>query len=155
MKALKKILVIICCVSFLGMTIAPASAIPCCCKNKSSLVQSNFPALEQTFPPLQSCCSAKRSQVASCCAAPTPEENPLNLTLPVNLDCGNCSCLKHLQMVGISEDLTDERLSKTASDLLAAADTFTLRHSEHPLIVIASVISTPDQTFILHCCLRF
>ena len=155
MKALKKILVIICCVSFLGMTVAPASAIPCCCKTRSSFVPHDVPALERTCPPLQSCCSAKRSEVASCCAAPTPEEKPLNLTLPVNLDCGNCSCLKHLQLVGISENLNDERLSKTASDLPAAVDTFTLRHSENPLIVIASVISTPDQTFILHCCLRF
>ena len=155
MKALKKILVIICCVSFLGMTVAPASAIPCCCKTKSSLVPYNVPALEQTCPPLQSCCSAKMSQVASCCAAPTPEQKPLNLTRGVNLECGNCSCLKHLQLVGISENLTDERLSKTATDLPVAADSFTLRHSEHPLIVMASVISTPDQTFILHCCLRF
>ena len=154
MKALKKVLVIIYCVSFLGMTVAPSSAVPCCCKTRSSSVPYDVTALEQTFPPIQSCCPPKRVQAPSCCAVPSPAEKPCNITRSVNLDCGNCSCLKHLQLVGISENLTDERLSKTAPDLTNATDTLTLRHSEHSLIVMASVISTPDQTFILHCCLR-
>lgn len=155
MKALKKLLVIIYCVSFIGMTVSPSSAVPCCCNTRSSSAPYAVPALEPTSPPIQSCCAAKKVQVPSCCATPTQSEKPCNLTRTVNLDCGHCSCLKHLQLVGISENLTDQRLSKSASDTPTAADAFALRHSEHPPVAIASVISTPDQTFILHCCLRF
>jgi hypothetical protein len=155
MKALKKILVIIYCVSFIVMTVAPSSAVPCCCNTRSSSAPYAVPALEPTSPPIQSCCTAKKVQVPSCCAIPTQSEKPCNLTRTVNLDCGHCSCLKHLQLVGISENLTDQRLSKSASNLPVTADSFTLRNSENPPVAIASVISTPDQTFILHCCLRF
>jgi len=155
MKALKKILVIIYCVSFIGMTVSPSSAFPCCCNTRSSSAPYAVPALEPTSPPIQSCCTAKKVQVPSCCAIPTQSEKPCNLARNVNIDCGHCSCLKHLQLVGISENLNDQRLSKLASDPPTAAESCTLRHSEHPLIVMASVISTPDQTFIRHCCLRF
>jgi hypothetical protein len=155
METLRKILVIICCVSFLGMTVIPSSAVPCCCTSRSSSATHSFKALDEASAPIKSCCAAKRVQVPSCCAIPTPPERPCNLSRGVSLDCGNCSCLKNLQLVGISENLANERLSKSATDQSTATDTFTLRHSEHPLVAIASVISTPDQTFLRHCCLRF
>lgn len=154
MKALKKVLVIIYCVSFLGMTVSPSSAVPCCCKSRSSSAPYDVPALEQASSPVESCCSAKKVQIPSCCAVPTPVEKPCNLTRTVNLDCGHCSCLKHLQLVGISENLTNDRLSQTAVDLPTATDTLTLPHSGHSMVLLASVFSPSDQTFILHCCLR-
>ncbi|MFH0960241.1 MAG: hypothetical protein V1897_16225 [Pseudomonadota bacterium] len=155
MKALKKLLVIIYCVSFLGMTVIPSSAVPCCCKSRSSSATYEFKALDEASPPIKSCCSVNKVQAPSCCAIPTPLKKPCDLTRGENLECGNCSCLKHLQLVGISENLTNERLSKTVTDLPTAADTFTFRHPEHLLVVMASVIPTTDQTFILNCSLRF
>lgn len=156
MKALKKVLVIIYCVSFIGMTVSPSSAVPCCCKSGFSPSPYDVPALEPTSPPIQSCCSAKKVEaVPSCCAASAPLEKPCNLTRTVNLDCGHCSCLKHLQLVGISENLTNDRLCKATAELPTTTDTVTLPRSEHPMVLIASVLSPPDQTFILHCCLRF
>ena len=156
MKALQKILVIFYCVSFIGMTVSPSSAIPCCCKTKGYSCMGDVLDADQCSPPSDSCCSNKRTQAQSCCGMRHHTNEPAcAFTKTTNLNCGHCSCLKHLQLVGISENVKWDRVDRadlSASSILV--DSIMLARNQFQRSFEEPVISPPDQTFLLHCSLR-
>ena len=154
MILLKKALVIVYCLSFIGMTVSPSSAIPCCCKTRTpSSTSDDFSDADQP-PPSDSCCAARRAQPQNCCAQHAPIESHCSFTKTTNLNCGHCSCLKHLQLIGISENLGADRVEKSDSLLGVLVDRFVTTTACHQTVLEESAISSLDHTFILHCSLR-
>jgi len=154
MILLKKALVIVYCLSFIGMTVSPSSAIPCCCKTRTpSSTSDDFSDADQP-PPSDSCCAARKAQPQSCCAKHAPIERHCSFTKTTNLNCGHCSCLKHLQLIGISENLGADRVEKSDALLDGPVDPFVTNALRHQTVPEESAISSLDHTFILHCSLR-
>jgi hypothetical protein len=79
---LRKALVIISCFCMVGMTIVPASAIPCCCKKGVAKK-----AADSSVPP---CCCRPQQDAKSCCG-----------TQPTDISkrCPVCKCLEQLQII--------------------------------------------------------
>ncbi len=154
MKTLKKVLVIVYCVSFIGMTVSPSSAIPCCCKTRTSSTVGHTLDLGQSTTRTDSCCADKKTPARNCCGMHTSTEQTCAFTKTTNLNCGHCSCLKHLQLVGISETGTSDRIDRGALVFSILIDTFVTPQTQSLLSFQGPAVSFPDQTFLLHCSLR-
>jgi hypothetical protein len=97
---LSRLVVIITCVSLVGVTIVPASSIPCCCKS----IQANYrdqsglsgPSAE-TGP---ACCSRTSAKARSCCATKPVQVSCATGTL--RDECPKCRCVQQLQIVALS-----------------------------------------------------
>jgi hypothetical protein len=154
MKTIKKIFVIIACVSFIGMTVSPSSAIPCCCKTRTASSLGKDLNMNQSSYQANSCCSPKKTQSHNCCGMRTNVESPCAFTTTTNINCGHCSCLKHLQLVGISETAKCDRID--GSDLFSSLsiDMSITPHAQFVTSFSESPISPQNQAFLLHCSLR-
>jgi hypothetical protein len=95
---LSRLIIIISCISLVGVTVVPGSLIPCCCKAKG---QHNC-SMEKSAPR----CSTGNMMCAmpvkakSCCAK-TPSKTccPQKTIKP---ECPNCRCLEQLQILTLS-----------------------------------------------------
>ncbi len=155
MKALKKILVIFYCVSFVGMTVSPSSAIPCCCKTMAHSCLGDTRDEDQSSSQSDSCCSNKGTQAQSCCGMRQPSNEPAYaFTKTTNLNRGHCSCLKHLQLVGISENVNCDRVDKSDSASSILVNSVMLTRNQIQRSFEEPTISPPDQTYLLNCSLR-
>lgn len=155
MKAFQKVLVIFYCVSFIGMTVSPSSAIPCCCKTMAHSCLGDALDADQSPPQMDSCCSNKKTQAQSCCSMCHPSNEPTHtFTKTTNLNCGHCSCLKHLQLVGISENVKSDRVDKADSASCVLIDSVLITRNQLQHSFEEPAISPPDQTFLLNCSLR-
>jgi len=97
----KRSLAILVCVSLLGVTAAPASWLPCCCKSKAKAghVEKSGPSCcakkAQSASPgaltaVHNCCSAKANQTASCAK------------MALKKACPGCRCIEQMQIVALS-----------------------------------------------------
>ena len=93
---LSRLLVIITCVSLVGMTVVPASAIPCCCnksmhskKMSGAKAQMSPACLPESADKALPCCHGKL--VKACCS-----------TKVIRQKCPKCRCLEQLQIVALS-----------------------------------------------------
>ena len=155
MKAFQKVLVIFYCVSFIGMTVSPSSAIPCCCKTMAHSCLGDALDADQSPPQMDSCCSNKKTQAQGCCGMRHPSnESTYAFTKTTNLNYGHCSCLKHLQLVGISENVKCDRVDKADSASSILIDSVMITRNLLQRSFEEPAISPPDQTFLLHCSLR-
>jgi len=154
MKTLKKVLVIVYCVSFIGMTVSPSSAIPCCCKTRASSTVEDALDLDQSTTRIDSCCAGKKAPAHNCCAMHPSTEETCAFTKTTNLNCDHCSCLKHLHLVAISETGTSDRIDRGASVVSILIDTFVTPQTQFLPSFQGPTVSFPAQTFLLHCSLR-
>ena len=125
---LSRSIAVMACLSLIGMTILPASVIPCCCKNKDNLAQGTF------AHPL-SCCeksSAVRTATAGivkpCCAKNSVDLQSCCSNRVVLPECLGCRCLEQMQIIALSGYSVDESTVRI------------------PLLSIPDMASTSDLT---------
>lgn len=98
---LSRLIIIISCISLVGVTVLPASLIPCCCKSKGqnnackgkSASGSSTGNMTCSVPVKAKSCCAKNPSDACC---PQKTENT------IKKDCPNCRCLEQMQIVTLS-----------------------------------------------------
>jgi len=97
---LSRLVIIITCVSLIGVTVVPASSIPCCCKSTQAnyLNQSASSDTKSEMGP--ACCSRGAAKDRSCCATKAVQVSCAMGT--VREECPRCRCLEQLQIVALS-----------------------------------------------------
>lgn len=130
-----RLLVILVCISLLGVTVLPASLLPCCCKFERATVLRETPSsacpLHTLNKPIstgptarRSCCSAlniqEQASTASCCFQKV-----------LRGPCGKCRCLEQMQIVALSGYSTAQIPSKVlvVADAFVAAPSFASRYT--------------------------
>ncbi|MFH1116480.1 MAG: hypothetical protein V1792_21415 [Pseudomonadota bacterium] len=104
---LKRSLILMVCISMVGVTVLPASLLPCCCKFEGDkpaargaptccpVHKAISPVLPQT-PRQGSCCSeslpVEQIDQPTCCSRQIGLQN----------NCGKCRCLEQMQLVTLS-----------------------------------------------------
>lgn len=137
---LSRSIAIITCLSLVGVSIVPASMVPCCCKARP-LAQhaASLPACPKcpvTVPaaasasPAPSCCAAIPSEVPACCAKSNIKQN-----------CHRCRCLDQMQIVALAQASWDQLsvrvlpalpIGEIASVDNPVTDAFQVMHAEGP-----------------------
>lgn len=131
------------CISLVGVTVLPASLLPCCCKFErvrmlAGGTASQCPLHKEKRPDFvrqtveRSCCSAKpvfeKASPTTCCSQKTM----------YRVDCGNCRCLEQMQIVTLS-GYSVGQLTARFHDAPMATDAPSL-----PCVVSRQVSSLPE-----------
>jgi hypothetical protein len=103
---LNRTIAIITCLSLVGVSLVPASLVPCCCKGKLGAQQvSSLPSCPECpvaapsgskHSPL-SCCAKTQADAPACCAKNSLQPN-----------CPRCRCLEQMQVVALSPVSSDQ-----------------------------------------------
>lgn len=148
-------LVILVCVSLIGVTVLPASLLPCCCKFERATVFRESPGsacpLHNVNEPVsngptarRSCCSAvsiqDRASTATCCFPKVLKE-----------PCGKCRCLEQMQIVALSGYSPPQLPTKIllVAHAPVAASSFASRYT---LLVQVADAYPPTLVVILKTC---
>jgi hypothetical protein len=90
---LKRLITIFSCICMVGVTVLPASAVPCCCR------QAGKPNCceEHQAKALPGCCHEAREQTLAdeCCRSSVDQTN-------IDQKCPRCRCLEEMQIVTLS-----------------------------------------------------
>jgi hypothetical protein len=128
---LSRSIAVMACLSLIGMTILPASVIPCCCKNKDNLAQGTF------AHPL-SCCeksstirTTSEGTVKPCCAKNSVDLQSCCSNRVIKKECPACRCLEQMQIIALSGYSVDGSTVRV------------------PLLSIHDMASTPDVTLLI------
>jgi hypothetical protein len=97
---LTRLVIIIMCVSLIGVTIVPASSIPCCCKSGHTNFQAQSRIPHPATEAVHACCSPGPAKVRSCCATKVVQATCAKGT--VRGECPRCRCLEQLQIIALS-----------------------------------------------------
>ncbi len=100
------------CISLVGMTVVPASWLPCCCKSKSKSLESERP--------IASCCAEKssinftipNSQGHSCCPVNLKDDRSCACSSAIRGICSACRCAEQMQIVALSGYSAQEETSR-------------------------------------------
>lgn len=154
---LNRLLIILICISMVGVTVLPASMLPCCCKFKGAKMRAEDasnccasckagrPVVRQTARE-KACCSAR--QLAEAPAQTTCCSQQVNVQVP----CGKCRCMEQMQVVALSGYMGGEvnlRTSAVSAATLTAAILLPVDHG------IASVLPdgySPKNVVLLKTC---
>lgn len=116
---LSRLLTIITCISLIGVTIVPASSIPCCCK----FMHANYSGQSETSGSRAetgpACCSKGAVKARSCCST-----NAVQASCSKGLIkqvCPRCRCLEQLQIVALSGYAAIETSVRLSAVTFAAA----------------------------------
>jgi hypothetical protein len=116
---LTRLVIIITCISLIGVTIVPASSIPCCCTSK----HANYSGLSETSGSRAetgpACCSGGAVKARSCCST-----NVVKASCSKGLvreDCPRCRCVEQLQIVALSGYTAIETSVRLSAVAFAAA----------------------------------
>jgi hypothetical protein len=125
---LSRLVIIITCISLIGATIVPASAIPCCCKSTQAndRGQNGMPGARAETGP--SCCSVTAVKTPSCCATKSVQVSCTRGT--VRAECPRCRCLEQMQIVALSGYSAGENSTRVPAVTLAAVTPFPLAGSD-------------------------
>jgi hypothetical protein len=103
---MRRSIIFLVCISMVGVTILPASLIPCCCKSKGEKIRAEG---AQSVCPLHKAARFGPPSPASshsCCAFKVPPTEVATATCCTGdtllQDCGNCRCLEQMQIVALS-----------------------------------------------------
>ncbi len=116
---LSRLLTIITCISLIGVTIVPASSIPCCCKfmHANYAGQSDISgSMVETGP---ACCSRGAVKAHSCCSTNTAQASCSKGH--IKQVCPRCRCLEQLQIVALSGYTAIETSVRLSALTFAAA----------------------------------
>lgn len=155
MKTLKKIFVVTCCMAFVVMTVAPSSALPCCCKTTHS---GKIPCSDhQIFPRASgsaSCCSDKNISVTTCCDV-NKSSDKIKAASPTEFSCQRCECPKNIQPLVVSENSFNERLITYEFCIIPSKVSRATERINSSLHCNRPLKSTLKSTPIIICSLRF
>jgi hypothetical protein len=97
---LTRLVIIVTCISLIGVTIVPASSIPCCCKSAHTNFRGQSGISHPATKAVSTCCSRGPAKVRSCCATKVDQATCANGT--VRGECPKCRCLEQLQIIALS-----------------------------------------------------
>jgi hypothetical protein len=150
---LSRLVIIITCVSLVGVTIVPASSIPCCCKsvNANYLDQNGISGPKaQTGP---ACCSAAAVKARSCCS--TKVVKACCAKGLVRDECPQCRCREHIQILALSGYTAIETSVRLSAVTFAAAGNSSGIQLSHMACIVPEVdcrdIVISLQTCTLRC----
>ena len=145
---LSRVIAIVTCLSLVGVSLVPASLLPCCCKNRSMAQQGASGPTCPKCPPgttasAMPCCAKMQSEAPACCTKNSLQQN-----------CPLCRCMEQMQVVTLSSAPSDQlsvrvpvaaQIGETASVANPQSGTFhVFRHAGPP----------GDLTFLTTCTLR-
>lgn len=118
---LSRLVIIVTCVCLIGVTIVPASSVPCCCKSHTGFMgphgisaataDTGAASCARGMIKARSCCPDKLAQ-ASCSQEVVKQE------------CPRCRCIEQLQIVALSGYAAFETSVRLPAVTLAAATPF-------------------------------
>ncbi len=154
---LNRTLIFIVCISMVGVTVLPASLLPCCCKFEGvkmrtqgaftgcPLHKASRPVLPQT-PRQGSCCSDR--QIVEETAQPTCCSQQVSLQKP----CGKCRCLEQMQVVTLSGySVGQVNMRTTTFSVAAVTPQALLAVDQHTADVIPNM-HAPKNVVLLKTC---
>jgi len=94
---LNRSIIILSCVCMLGMTVLPASAIPCCCKSVRIAVKHTCPHPAGMGA---GSCSPKHNKVKACCEKQAQASGCSGKF--IKSACPTCRCLEQVQIVALT-----------------------------------------------------
>jgi hypothetical protein len=94
-----RLVVIILCVSLVGVTVVPASSIPCCCKSMHATRADRNGISGDRAEMGPACCTAGAVKARSCCAGKLVSSCSKRI---VRAECPRCRCLEQMQIVALS-----------------------------------------------------
>jgi hypothetical protein len=116
---LSRSIAIIVCLSLIGVTVLPASMIPCCCASKGDLCKT-----ASAGP--RSCCAKGPSDLAvsqgtakSCCANISADLPACCSKQTVKKECPVCRCIEQMQIVALSGYSIDQSTIRIPLVLIA------------------------------------
>jgi hypothetical protein len=136
---LSRSIAIITCLSLVGVSLVPASLVPCCCKTRS-VAQSvaSLPACPKcpvTIP------AAANAAPAPCCAAAPSDSPACCAKVDLKQNCPRCRCLDQLQIVALTQASWDQlsvrvlpavEIGEVAGVDNPASDSFHIPNAEDP-----------------------
>jgi hypothetical protein len=150
---LSRLVIIITCISLVGVTIVPASSIPCCCKS----IQANYrdqcgiSGLRAETGP--TCCSKTVAKAPSCCSTEAVQASCAKGL--VRDECPQCRCVQQLQIVALSGYTAIETSVRLSAVTFAAVAESSGIQPSHMAGIVAEVdcrdIVISLQTCTLRC----
>ncbi len=148
---LSRFIIIISCISLVGVTVVPASLIPCCCKAKGShncVIERSAPRCPTgnmmcAMPvKAKSCCSKTSSK--TCCPQKT-----------IKPECPNCRCLEQLQIVTLSGSNDNEHTIRISAFAAIQSATVALVQigvpTDSAVVTVSRGVPLSLQTCTLRC----
>jgi len=117
---LSRLVIIITCVSLVGVTIVPASSIPCCCKSMHANYRDQSGISGPRAEAGPACCSRTPAKARSCCST-----NVVQASCTKGLvrgECPQCRCVQQLQIIALSGYTAIETSVRLSAATFAAAD---------------------------------
>lgn len=147
---LSRLIIIISCISLVGVTAVPASLIPCCCKTKAphkcctgkSASGASTGNMMCGMPAkAKSCCAKDHS--STCCPQNT-----------IKKDCPNCRCLEQMQIVTLSGQSDNEHTIRISALAVVQSAAVPLVGIEVPTDSGAVTVSRGVPLSLRTCTLR-
>jgi len=154
---LNRSLIILICISMVGVTVLPASMLPCCCKFKGAKMRAEDApgccALRKAGPPVLKQTARERS----CCSARQLSEAPAQATccsqqVSVKVPCGKCRCLEHMQVVALSGYMGGEVNLRTSAVHTATLPPSTLVSVDRRIASVIPDDYSPKNVVLLKTC---
>ena len=117
---LSRLVIIITCVSLVGVTIVPASSIPCCCKSMHTNYRNQTAVTGSSAETGPTCCSRTAAKAPSCCSTTAVQASCAKGL--VRDECAQCRCAQHLQIIALSGYTAIETSVRLPGVTFAAAD---------------------------------
>ncbi len=145
---LSRLLVIITCVSLVGVTVVPASAIPCCC-NKSMHSRGMSRAKAEMSAV---CCPESADKAHSCCHGKL--ETACRSKKIVRQNCPRCRCLEQLQIIALSGYAPTENNIRVSTVTLATVAPMPFTDFDKSAVVMPSSDCRDPIISLRTCTLR-
>jgi hypothetical protein len=151
---LSRTIAIIVCFSLIGVTVLPASIIPCCCKPGTDLGRAESSHLRSccekaptvrtvaaTAP--KSCCTEKAVDLPACCSKRI-----------IKKDCAACRCLEQMQIVALCGYSVDQSTIRVPLVSMAALTSTAAPASQIAASVVTHEAPPGNPAFLEICPLR-
>jgi hypothetical protein len=116
---LSRLVIIITCISLVGVTIVPASSIPCCCKSMHANYRDQIGSSDLRAETGPACCSRTPAKARSCCSTNVVQASCAKGF--VRGECPQCRCVQQLQIIALSGYTAIETSVRLSAVTFAAA----------------------------------
>jgi hypothetical protein len=116
---LSRLVIIVTCISLVGVTIVPASSIPCCCKSMHTNYRGQSGISDLTAETGPACCSRIAAKARSCCSTNVVQASCSKGL--VRAECPQCRCREHIQILALSGYTAIETSVRLSAVTFAAA----------------------------------
>lgn len=149
---LSRSIAIIACLSLVGVSLVPASLVPCCCKAKFNAQHASSTPSCNHCPATGAARSA--SAVPACCANQSAELPSSCAGNVVKSDCPRCRCLEQLQIVALSPVSSDQLPVRILSAAVVGEAVSVTSQTDGGLPIVSAQGPPGNPAFLKTCALR-